>query len=275
MDPNTGSVSRRRYVPSGDPLNPIKLEFAPATPQDMQDYLERRTGARANYQPGLMSPEERWERGMLPQTGPTLKGSAEDPYASFPPPSALARSMLQVIAPGEGANDPAARQAGLSGCDAVYANGRYGLPPQPISTMTVDDVIAFGKRMIEAERLEAARLHKPFPHGFAPVGLYQINIDTLKDYRDRLSLPGDAVMTPDLQERIAARRLTEAGLDKYMNGALSLADFQRKLSGAWSSIESPKHSGRTKWTQIQAVLDANRSPGRQDSPPPSRSSLSR
>lgn len=71
VDPKTGAVSRPKFIPSGDPLNPTKVVLAPATSQDMQDYFERRTGARANYQPGLMSPEEQFKRAQLEPGAPS------------------------------------------------------------------------------------------------------------------------------------------------------------------------------------------------------------
>ena len=69
VDPNTGAASRWRFVPTGDPLQPMRPVLEPVGPGDKQGLLESLTGARANYPLGQASPQEQQARA-LQQAGP-------------------------------------------------------------------------------------------------------------------------------------------------------------------------------------------------------------
>ena len=85
--------------------------------------------------------------------------------------------------------------------------------------------------------------------------------DTLSDYIERGIIRGDAVLTPEVQDRMAYQRLLEAGLGKYRNKQLNEKEFQWAVANAWRTVEAPGSTktvehlpASTTWKQIMDII---------------------
>ncbi|CAM5772001.1 hypothetical protein LMIY3S_03697 [Labrys miyagiensis] len=99
-------------------------------------------------------------------------------------------------------------ESGKAGYDAVLGNGKYGAPDKPVSTMTLNEVLAFGDQI----------RHNPNnPYNSSALGRYQIVGKTLRGLMKQLGLKGDEIYSPEMQDRLAwalakARGRNVAGL---------------------------------------------------------------
>lgn len=252
VDPQTGAVSRPRVVPSGDPLHPMKLRLDPATPQEKQDYLERSTGARANYAPGVMSPEERQAR-ILQQAGAMPLASGKDPLARLPIPDPQGKAVLDVLSRGEDAPS----------YDTVYGGGLFGQPPRPVTLMTANETLTYQKTLADAVETGNERPGAKHWKVASPVGKYQLMPDTIRGFIKNGLISGDTVLTPEVQDRLAYRLLLDAGLDKYRGGRMSEGRFHANVAHVWRSVEAPDSTNtvegapaKTTWKQIKTVIGA-------------------
>ena len=250
VDPKTGGVSRPRFGPSGDPLNPVKVELARATPQEMQDYFERRVGARANYQPSLMSPEEGFDRALL-QPGAAAASPPKDLALALPIPDAQGKAVLDTLSAGE--NAPS--------YDTVYGSGHFGMPRIPVSQMTVNQALAYQHQLADAVKAANARPGAKHWIVASPVGKYQFTAGTLRLYLKHGIIKGDTVLTPEIQDRLGYQRLLEAGLDRYRNRQIDERQFQANVANAWRTVEAPGSRNSldgvpatTKWKQIKDII---------------------
>lgn len=86
------------------------------------------------------------------------------------------------------------RAEGTSGSDpynTVLGYGRYLQPPKPITQMTIDEVLAYQRRLRAV-------------HGSAsPVGAFQIVGNTLRNHSRQMGLSGSTVFSPEVQRRVA------------------------------------------------------------------------
>ncbi len=250
VDPQTGAVSRPRVVPSGDPLHPMNLRLDPATPQEKQDYLERSTGARANYAPGVMSPEERQAR-ILQLAGAMPLGSGKDPLARLPVPDAQGTAVLGVLSKGE--NAPS--------YDTVYGGGLFDQPPRPVTLMTANETLSYQKKLAAAGETANERPGAKHWKVASPVGKYQFMPSTIQGFIKNGLISGDTVLTPEVQYRLAYRLLLDAGLDKYRGGRMSERQFHANVANTWRSVEAPDSTmtaegvpAKTTWKQIKSIV---------------------
>lgn len=160
--------------------------------------------------------------------------------------------LLQLIPRGEGT-------AGPRGYDTIYndrGGANYPRSWKKPTELTIDQAIAMAP---EARRLA----------GDYAVGRFQFKPNTLEELKRRLRLPGSAIMTQDLQNRMARELLRKRGYDDYVAGRIDAREFQQRLSQEWSSMAEsaddfshypgPNHSkvpARTKSAAIQAALQA-------------------
>lgn len=108
------------------------------------------------------------------------------------------------------------------GYDTVYAN-KMAQMPQPITAMTVDEVIADGPRRTKA-------------FGSSACGRYQFMTATLKGLRQETPAIGRQRLTPDLQDELGLRLLRRRGLDGFLAGAASTTEFGLRLAQEWASF---------------------------------------
>ncbi|MER2249491.1 peptidoglycan-binding protein [Methylorubrum podarium] len=108
------------------------------------------------------------------------------------------------------------------GYDTVFGN-RMAQMPKPLTTMTVDEVIAQGKWRTDS-------------FGSSAAGRYQFMRNTLASLKQTERLTGREVMTPALQDRLGYALLLRRGYAKFMAGQLSVIGFGLGLAQEWASF---------------------------------------
>jgi muramidase (phage lysozyme) len=108
------------------------------------------------------------------------------------------------------------------GYDTVFGN-RMAQMPKPLTTMTVDEVIAQGKWRTDT-------------FGSSAAGRYQFMRATLTSLKQTERLTGRAVMTPALQDRLGYALLLRRGYAKFMAGQLSVVGFGLAIAQEWASF---------------------------------------
>lgn len=108
------------------------------------------------------------------------------------------------------------------GYDTVF-NNRMDRMPKPLTTMTVDEVIAQGKWRSDT-------------FGSSAAGRYQFMRNTLASLKQTERLTGREIMTADLQDRLGYALLLRRGFAKFMAGQLSVAGFGLALAQEWASF---------------------------------------
>ena len=108
------------------------------------------------------------------------------------------------------------------GYDTVFGN-RMAQMPKPLTTMTVDEVIAQGKWRTDT-------------FGSSAAGRYQFMRNTLASLKQTERLTGREVMTPALQDRLGYALLLRRGYAKFMAGQLSVVGFGLALAQEWASF---------------------------------------
>lgn len=129
-------------------------------------------------------------------------------------------------------------------------------PPQPLTTMTIRQVLNWQDSIDRLYRSEAA-------------GAYQILEDTLRGLYQTAGLTDRAIFDRDTQDRLATALLIRRGYLKFLRGDLSTEDFANNLAKEWASL--PVVSGPKKGQSyyggdglnrahvtVDAVLDAVR-----------------
>ena len=87
-------------------------------------------------------------------------------------------------------------------------------------------------------------------NGGSAIGRYQIIDDTLDGLIVGMGLRGSERFTPALQDRMAMRLAREAGLDAWLDGALSDERFAARLARVWAGLPAD-HSDRSRYAGIQ------------------------
>ncbi|EIZ87152.1 putative transmembrane protein [Methylobacterium sp. GXF4] len=108
------------------------------------------------------------------------------------------------------------------GYDTVYAN-KMAQMPKPLTSMTLDAVIADGSRRTKA-------------FGSSACGRYQFMTATLQDLRKQMVLMGTDLFTPDFQDRLAMQLLLRRGYDKFMAGKMTITAFGLAIAQEWASF---------------------------------------
>jgi len=118
------------------------------------------------------------------------------------------------------------------GYDQVWGGIRKGdLPPKPLTTMTVEEVLAWQDSIDPQYRSEAA-------------GAYQILEDTLRGLARSLNLTGKELFNEAIQDRLAEELMKGRGLALYLAGTISAEEFCNRLAREWASL--PLVSGSRK-----------------------------
>lgn len=104
----------------------------------------------------------------------------------------------------------------------IYGHNE-GKLPKPITSMTLDQVIAAGPGWTKAYKSSAA-------------GAYQFLNSTLKDLKASEVLTGKETFNVALQDRLGLALLKRRGLDSYLAGKLSMAAFGNNLAKEWASF---------------------------------------
>lgn len=106
--------------------------------------------------------------------------------------------------------------------DVIYAHKQSRLP-KPLTTMTIDEVIA-------AQRGWSKN------HGSSAAGAPQFMRATLIGLKEELGLRGRQRLDENLQDRLAFHLLKRRGYERYMAGTLSLTEFGKRIAMEWASF---------------------------------------
>ena len=108
------------------------------------------------------------------------------------------------------------------GYDTVFGNKMFRMP-KPVTSMTVNEVIADGPRRTRE-------------FGSSAAGGLQFMTATLKGLRDGGLVVGSERMTPEVQDRLGYELLKRRGYDKFMSGAMTIAAFGNQIAMEWASF---------------------------------------
>jgi len=143
------------------------------------------------------------------------------------------------------------------GYNQVYGKNKF----LPTENMTLDEVMAFQDDMVRGGSESSA------------VGRYQFIRSTLKGLVNELGLPGDTPFTPELQDRLAHELVMRRGGQAFLDGKMSMEDFQNNLSKEWAGLPTTSglsyyegdglNSATVGTSQVQAALEELASGGRQ------------
>jgi len=117
-------------------------------------------------------------------------------------------------------------------------------PKRPLTTMTVDEVLAWQDRIDRFYPSEAA-------------GRYQIMEDTLRKLAPEAGIPGSALFNEETQDALAMQLLLRRGLEKYLAGKMSAEAFANELAKEWASL--PVVTGEKKGRSYYAGDGLNKS----------------
>ena len=110
------------------------------------------------------------------------------------------------------------------GYDQIWSGiKRADYPAKPITKMTIREVLAWQDSIDPKYRSEA-------------VGGFQVLEDTLRSNYLAAGLTLDSVFSPDNQKRFAVHLLRLRGLDRYLEGSMSLEAFCNSLAKEWASL---------------------------------------
>ena len=166
--------------------------------------------------PGSLTPRERAALATAPRREDSKRARALEGGAGI---------VLGLIPKGEGTPGP-------GGYDLVYGFDRYRpAAGPPVTGMTLDEVAGLQREMLRREKLAGA------PERSTAFGKYQITSDTRADIQKQMGLPGSAVATPGLQDRMGRELLNMEGFDDFLRGGKTSAqDVQANLAGRFSSF---------------------------------------
>ena len=132
--------------------------------------------------------------------------------ASLPLPTAPARRLLDFIASKEAPK----------GYDTVFRN-RMADMPRPLTSMTLNEVIAQGKWRTDT-------------FGSSACGRYQFMKRTLQNLKAALRLTGSERFNADLQDRLGYKLLLDRGFARFIAGSMSVTASGLALAQEWASF---------------------------------------
>lgn len=158
------------------------------------------------------------------------------------------KALLDRIAQGEGTDEETARAKGFaSGNDVTYGYGAYATSKKPLSQMTLGEVKALQREMLNNQRNNT----RPS----SVVGRYQIKDDNLISLMRSLRYDDNTTFSPAVQDRMGLALLARRGLEDYRKGRIDAKEFQSRLAREWASIEQPDE-GRSYYGQPLGTTSA-------------------
>lgn len=109
--------------------------------------------------------------------------------------------------------------------------------------------IAYGNRKANFTSMSINKVlqwqeqNNPPGNATAAAGRYQITNKTLKMLKTRLNLTGNEVFDKAMQDRMALELLKIRGLDSYIAGTKTAAEFMNELSKEWAALENSRGVG--------------------------------
>lgn len=130
--------------------------------------------------------------------------------------------------------------------DIVLGNGKFGQPPKPVSTMTIGEVIDFGRNTLIPNTRGNAQLGLKPGEGSSAQGAFQITQGTADLYGKKLFGEGykNIVFSPEVQDKIA-----EAIFNDHKGDAT-------ELSKQWASltVQEAEQVRRMPWSEARQII---------------------
>lgn len=172
---------------------------------------------------------------------PALAPSDESAITAtiLPPPTTVgAMPLLPAAAPTAPSTTPTALLSFIRGAETSrgyedYYRGSRLAPPKPVTTMTVNEVIAWQNESVRAGSKSSA------------VGGYQFIRGTLKGLVSETGLTGEELFDASLQDRLGTQLLKRRGFDAWQSGKLSDDAFMDNLANEWAAL--PTRNGRSRY----------------------------
>lgn len=188
---------------------------------------------------GYISRDEAFSDSTLGVGAGSSTGSPVEALSSSYTQGALT-PLLDLIGRAEGA-----------GYDTIVGFVRRSdYPPKPLTSMTVDEVLAWQDSIDAKYDSEAS-------------GRYQVMEDTLRGLKARGVVSGSEFFNPSTQDKIAVALLKIRGLNRFLDGSLTAEQFGDNLSYEWASLPvmtgpragSGRYSGQGGKIPTATVLD--------------------
>lgn len=213
----------------------------------------------ADYEDVLARTEADLKAGREPRAPSAYRPDPALPAAQDPAVQNIARYIGRIEANGD--------------WNIVYA-GSVIKPPRPITTMTVDEVLAWQARSDAAGSKSTA------------VGGFQIIRDTLSGLKGRMGLTGDEVFDEAMQTRMGIELMRGRGLEEWRAGRISTDQFIDNMAQEWAAIPRATtsadgrqagrshydgdglNSARATLDETRAVFGGQSAPGGMDLPAP-------
>ena len=245
------------YLASGQAVSaPGATEAIAATPAESADLPEPATKSAGNggsggfiggsYRNpsfggsgGYISADDLIAGEMLGTGAGSSTGSATETLSSSYTQNALT-PLLDLLGRAEGA-----------GYDTIVGFVRRSdYPAKPITSMTVDEILAWQDSIDGKYNSEAA-------------GRYQVMEDTLRGLKVQGVVNGTDLFNSATQDKIAIALLKIRGLNRFLNGTITSEQFGDNLSYEWASLPvmigpragQGRYSGQGGKIRIQEVLD--------------------
>lgn len=110
----------------------------------------------------------------------------------------------------------------------VESRGNYNIiwggKTVPLTTLTIKQVLDFQSNL----RVTGAKS--------TAAGKYQIIYQTLKNLQEVHKIPLDTKFNEETQDELAIKLLNRRGLEKFLEGSISLDEFMLNLSKEWASL---------------------------------------
>jgi len=123
--------------------------------------------------------------------------------------------------------------------NAVHHKSRIQ-PHKPITEMTVNEVLDWQRRSVNAGSISSA------------AGGPQFIRKTLAGLKENLGMSGNEKFTPELQSQLAFHLMERRGYSKWQDGNLSAERFANNLAHEWASLPlvSGPNKGRSAYREI-------------------------
>lgn len=178
---------------------------------------------------GDVAPSPMQSEGRVAETARELVDSGTIPSGQ---PHWLASQLLDFIGDLEAPK----------GYDQVFS-GSVVVPDRPITSMTLDEVLAWQLASANAGSESTA------------AGRFQIIRKTLQGLKDELGLSGAELFDGALQNRLGQQLLRRRGLDDYLAGRISAEQFADNLAGEWAAL--PLVTGPARGQSAHAGVGSN------------------
>jgi len=123
--------------------------------------------------------------------------------------------------------------------EVVYGGIPQGQRPEKLTAMTIDQVIAWQKRVVAAGAKSSA------------AGKYQIIRKTLEASIAALRMSGAKLFDKTTQDQLAMHLLTGRGMQRFLDGQIDTDDMALGLAKEWASLPVP-HAMKGASRQIKA-----------------------